>query len=369
MLERTFDARNNSLNLLRLVLAAVVIVSHSWPLGGFGHDPRLGDRDLGRWAVAGFFAISGYLITSSRDRVTFPDFLWRRLLRIYPGFLVSLLVVVLVFAPLAVAIGPGDFTLSDAVSHVVRNAGLQMQQWEVGTTLGTVPHRNAWNGALWTLYYEFLCYVIIGVAFAIFPRRMMPDVAMVGLAVATASRWFVPVTSLSQYRSFSGLAELSAFFMAGAVLYFFADRIRMQGWRRPAAAVAAVGFVVLTGLDATLVALPIAFLCLWLGVKLPFRTVGRKRDISYGLYIYGFPVQQTLALLGAARFGVVGFIALSLLLTLPFALGSWLLVEQPAMRLKGRWKRLRQSITPAAPPPQVPLPVRQTVDQVGRQDN
>src|SRR3954452_22469398 len=349
MLERTFDARHNSLNFNRLVLASVVIVSHSWPLGGFGHDPRLGDRDLGRWAVAGFFAISGYLITSSRDRISLPDFLWRRFLRIYPGFIVSLLVVALVFAPLAVLVGPGEFGPMDAVTHVVHNAGLQMQQWEIGSTLATVPHRNAWNGALWTLYYEFLCYLIIGVAFSVFPRRIMPDVAMVGLAVATASRWLVPAGSLSSWRAAEGLSELSAFFMAGAVLYLFAGRIRIDGWRRPAAAAAAIGFVILTRLDTTLVALPIAFLCLWLGIKLPFHRIGRRNDVSYGVYIYVYPVQQTLALLGAARLGIGSFIALSLVLTMPLALASWLLVERRAMHAKDGLKRLRHRFLAAEP--------------------
>ena len=70
--------RRNSLDALRLVLATLVIVSHSWPVGGFGPDPRLGVLTLGEVAVAGFFGISGWLITASRMTSTLRGFAWRR---------------------------------------------------------------------------------------------------------------------------------------------------------------------------------------------------------------------------------------------------------------------------------------------------
>src|SRR3954468_7575058 len=73
-----FPARRNSLNALRLALAVLVIVSHAWPLGRFGNDPRLGALTLGEVAVAGFFAISGWLITQSRLSGGLAGYAWRR---------------------------------------------------------------------------------------------------------------------------------------------------------------------------------------------------------------------------------------------------------------------------------------------------
>jgi peptidoglycan/LPS O-acetylase OafA/YrhL len=109
-----------------------------------------------------------------------------------------------------------------------------------------------------------------------------------------------------------------------------------------------MGIILFSEVDGDLAALPIAFLCLWLGITLPFRTVGRRNDLSYGLYVYGFPVQQTLALLGAARFGLTWFASLRLLLTMPLAIGSWFLVERPALQFKDGWRQLQRRVTSTA---------------------
>src|SRR5262245_6149816 len=93
-----FALRRNSLNFLRLVFALMVIVSHAWPVGGYGDDPRIAGEKLGTWAVAGFFAISGFLIANSRRHAPMGTFLVRRVLRIYPGYLVCLVVVAFAFA-------------------------------------------------------------------------------------------------------------------------------------------------------------------------------------------------------------------------------------------------------------------------------
>lgn len=330
-----FDPRRNSLNALRLLLATLVIVSHSWPLGGFGEDPMFGDRNLGRWSVAGFFAISGYLITRSRDRTDLGPYLWRRVLRIYPGFFVSLLVVAFVFAPLAAVVGPGRFLLGDSVGFVVHNAGLLIQQWNIGGTLASAPAPNAWNGALWTLFYEFLCYVGIGVMVSVLPRRWLPAAVVAVFVVATASRPILDATNRHIPGVVQNLAELAPFFFAGAVLYLFGRRVPAHRWGAAGAATV-LAVIMMTGVSGELAALPIAYLCMWLGMTLPLIHVGRENDFSYGMYVYGFPVQQVLALLGAAGVGVIGFIGLSVALTVPLAAASWFMVEKPALRLKDR---------------------------------
>lgn len=151
----TFNPRSNSLNAIWLFLATAVIVAHSWPLGGgYGADPGFGDQDLGDWAVAGFFAISGYLITRSRLSLSsLLDYFWRRFLRIYPAFLVCLLVVAFAFAPASVAVfSDGTYEGSAGASYVISNIFLFIRQWGIPGTLQSVPFLDSWNGPLWTLF-------------------------------------------------------------------------------------------------------------------------------------------------------------------------------------------------------------------------
>src|SRR5688572_10368973 len=102
MLGHRFDEGRNSLNALRLILAALVIVSHSWWLGGYGAEPHPGGMKLGTWAVIGFFGISGYLITRSRVHSrSAVSYCRARFLRIFPGLAVCVAAVAFVMAPLA----------------------------------------------------------------------------------------------------------------------------------------------------------------------------------------------------------------------------------------------------------------------------
>ncbi|ASD23150.1 hypothetical protein B7495_14400 [Cryobacterium sp. LW097] len=99
---RALDGRNNLFGAIRLALAALVVLSHSFTLGGFGGDPSLrwtgGQTHAGTFAVLGFLAISGYAVTASALRADVMQFFWRRLLRIFPAYWCALLVVAGVLA-------------------------------------------------------------------------------------------------------------------------------------------------------------------------------------------------------------------------------------------------------------------------------
>ncbi|WP_186760172.1 acyltransferase family protein [Arthrobacter alpinus] len=121
-----FSPRNNSLNALRLGLALLVIVSHSSALGAYGSEFTIGGEALGRWAVFGFFGLSGFLITRSRlSGRPVSDYYRARVLRIFPAFAVSLLVVAFVMAPLSHFFGStGRYSPVDALSFFFRNLAL-----------------------------------------------------------------------------------------------------------------------------------------------------------------------------------------------------------------------------------------------------
>jgi peptidoglycan/LPS O-acetylase OafA/YrhL len=348
-----FDPRNNSLNALRLLLATLVIVSHAWPIGGFGPDPTIGGLGLGGWAVAGFFAISGYLITSSRFRSDLLPYLWRRFLRIFPGLWVCLLVIALVFAPLAALTQawPEGITASTLTRYVFTNGLFIHAQEGIGSTLHGVPYANSWDGSLWTLRYEFGCYLLLG-AFLLLPFvRRRPG----SLAALFAACLLVTVLAFELDVHFPATvataAYLGTYFFAGSLLFVYAKKVRLNALV-VCASVLWIGAAVWTGHVLAATALPVALVVMFLGTTLPLQRIGRRNDISYGVYIYAFPIQQLLVLAGAARLGVGAFVAFGIAATLPLAAASWFVVERRAMGLKrisigAPWSQHRRPTTTA----------------------
>jgi peptidoglycan/LPS O-acetylase OafA/YrhL len=333
-LDRKLDPHDNALNLIRLVLAGLVIVSHTWPIAGYGDDPRLGDMKLGLIAVGGFFTISGYLITRSRLRSTLWSYSWRRALRILPGYWVCLIFTAFVAAAIGGAVR-GGWTPAAAWHFVYSNFDFRGDLL-VGETLVGAPFPEAWNGSLWTLFYEVGCYILLGLAFLVpFVRRLT---------------WLLPILFVASTicslvihaQGVTGATErwflLGTFFLAGASLFSFSERIPLR-WQFGVAAAGLFFLFSILGVGRSLSALPLAYLLLWLGAALPksLRKLGSKNDYSYGTYLYAFPVQQSLVLAGLHHAGPLVFIVVSAAVTAPLAVLSWHLVERPVQRLKS-WR-------------------------------
>lgn len=344
-LAQAFDPRRNSLNFLRLVFALAVIVSHEWPVGGYGPEPKIANTTWGEWAVAGFFAVSGYLIANSRLTTTFPIFLTRRVLRIYPGFLVCLVVVALFFAPLSTVLGTGSVHWSSAATFVAHNIALKLEQNGIAATLPNAPYGDAWNGSLWTLFYEFACYIGIGVILSVSTRLRRPLTWGAWLLCVAGDVAATHVLNSVNATAFN-FVHLGAIFFAGSLVALYADRIP-HDWRLATAAFVLVVVAGESRLLGLLGSLPAAYLCLWLGIALPLHRIGRRTDISYGVYIYAFPVQQTLNLVHANRLPVGLAVAAAAAVTVPFAFASWFVIEKPAIGLKRRLGAVRRAARPA----------------------
>lgn len=329
-----FDARNNSLNAIRLLLASLVVVSHSVVIGGIGPEPEFGGRTLGAWAVLGFFGISGYLIARSRmNGQPVGRFFRARFLRIYPGFLVALLLTAFFFAPLSVVVGsPGSLTLVDSLSYVVRNLFLYppvFSQTTIGTTLA---EGEIWNGALWSLFWEACCYAGVGLL-GLSTLRTRSTVLLVlvffgttGAALAAQIGWLPP-------SELTLAPPLLAAFSGGALLYMHAERIQVLPAVVASTAVLAISVVTQTA--TVLAPLPFALLIFVLGAVLPLQRIGRKRDLSYGIYIYGVPVQNLLEV-ALPDLAWSAYLILTFACVVPLAFMSFTWVEGPAMKLKGR---------------------------------
>ena len=294
-------------DLMRLVAALLVVVSHTFPLAGQAPFRILGVEDLGALGVSIFFVISGFLVTGSylRDPKTY---LFKRLLRIEPGLIASLVVTVLLLGIVTTA--PAAEYWPQAALYVLRNTLLFPATYELPGVFQSVPMPNVVNGVLWTLRLEFSFYLVLMLI-----RARLALVLV--LAGSCAAVWLAMTLLRPDWAQDtpSRIAFLGArnglLFFAGAALHL--TRARIPLW--------------LGGLSA--LAFPL------LGpLVLPTPVMGLARpgklsaDLSYGIYIYAFPIQQMLASQGRLN------LITAVLAVLPFAAMSWFLVERPAMRLK-----------------------------------
>jgi peptidoglycan/LPS O-acetylase OafA/YrhL len=330
-----FDPRENALNALRLAFALSVIVWHSFPLSGVDIEAAPLRQIVSRISVDSFFVISGYLIVSSWIRdPRWTTFLRARALRILPAFWTCLVVTAVVFAPLAILLRGAAFPpgfVADAVSYVVSNAGLYVFQYDIAGTPADVPYPDAWNGALWTLFWEASCYVgvlVVGVLGLMRHRATFPALFILATLGVLATS-YGPVDNFYVTTG----SRFGIMFLAGAVIHRFRDRIPVS----PALMGTAVLVIAASSFlpDYRVVAaLPLAYLVICLGALGKHPRLRVRSDLSYGTYIYGFPIQQLLATAGAASWGVPAFAAISVAVTLPIAAASWFLIEKPALRLK-----------------------------------
>jgi peptidoglycan/LPS O-acetylase OafA/YrhL len=402
VVEDVWHPRRNAIGLLRLGFALLVVVSHSWPLGRGAPDPLSrvshGQTDIGAMAVAGFFVLSGLLVTRSALRSSPGRFAWHRALRIFPGFWVCMLLMTLALAPALWWIREDSlagFAAADPSPWEFLGANwfTAMQHWGIGDLLTTTPYGgekgySVFNGSLWTLRYELFCYLVVGVlavAGVVGVTRRRPAV-LTGVAGVVYGMvvldWLVndryaadgpsllpDVVGLPLLGDLGGSAifAFGLVFAIGAIAAVRPDRFPVSGRLAAGAAVVVVVSLVLGGWDVA-GAPAFAYLTLWAGMRAPDRVVALSpgSDLSYGVYIYAFPIQQVLALYHVQRLGLLPFVLLSAAGALVAGGLSWHLVERPALRLKDvapPWKTptvvwARHAVRPGATPRVAPAPLR-----------
>jgi peptidoglycan/LPS O-acetylase OafA/YrhL len=351
-LGQVFDPRKNALNSWRLALAMLVIVFHSFPLTGRDVPFAPARQLLREIGVDGFFAISGFLIIASwLGNPRLRNYFVARAFRILPGFYTCLIVTAFVIAPIGVALqgGPArDLLLSTApTKYILKNSAVWMFQFDVGGTPHGIPWTAAWNFSLWTLKWELLCYIAVAVlgVVGLLSRRWLLPAAMV-LALSWAAL-------VSYTTSYSGLGRglgppevqagrFAVMFLAGALVYQFRNVIPAR-WSLVGVSVVIVLAAGLLPNYRLIAAVPLAYAIIVSGALIHDKRFRLRTDLSYGVYIYSFPIQQLLVICGLGSMNPIAFTTISALATLPIAALSWIVVEKPAMTLKSRLKRSRSA--------------------------
>lgn len=343
-LAQAFDTRSNALNAWRLVLASGVILQHSWPLTGRKIYPPIEQLLTQVW-VDGFFAISGFLITASWVRnPRLREYFVARILRIFPGLWVCLAVVAFAIAPIAVAIqggSPAKLLLSPSpFLYVLNNAVLNIYYESIDGTPRNIPFPGIWNGVLWTLIFEIFCYIaiaVVGVAGLL--NRRWPAPVVFTLFLVTAALISYPITTVLPPTFLQMIARFALVFAAGALLHQFQDMVPARWLLVGVSAATVVAAGLLVPNYRILAAIPLAYAVVVSGALVHQKRLRLQTDLSYGVYIYAWPVQQLLVTCGLGFLHPLAFTVVAGVATLPLAALSWFLVEKRALALKSRFKR------------------------------
>ena len=329
---------HNNFGLLRLVMAVAVVISHAFSVtdGRIDQEPWYATTGftLGEHAVNGFFAISGFLVAMSFVRRGWRDYVIARALRIVPGLVGAVLVVALVLGAAMTRLPLGDYLASGAlwrfivqVLTTLKSAGALPGVFEVN------PYPFA-MGTVWTLKYEIYCYaglVLAGVAGLLGQRRTALAALAALFAAIIALDWLAPDAGKAVQTSL----RLPFLFATGSVIYLWRERVRLD-WRIVAVLALATGLVAGTPLTKALLFLTEAYgvLVFALG-PVTHRLPEPEADLSYGIYLYGWPIQQAVFAAMPAT-GAATQLGLSLVLTVVVAAASWFAIEKPALGLKSR---------------------------------
>jgi peptidoglycan/LPS O-acetylase OafA/YrhL len=306
--------RCNNLTTLRMGLAVAVIVSHAWPMVHGPGTPEpleaLTGHSLGGWAVAGFFFLSGLLIAGSAERHPAKAFWTARARRILPGLGAALLVTLALAALSGAALTPDV-----AATYWLRGVTLvSLEHYLPGAFAGSGLPGVA-NGPLWSLFHEVAAYALCFAAVRL--GLLRHRAGRLALLTAALLLWAWPDLP-SRAATF---APLFLAFALGMLAHVWRDRLSLS----PVLTLALLALAPL-GWPFALAALGHALLVAAFRLDLP----RWDNDLSYGTYIYGWPVAQMIAHqlpgLNAPALALAAVLA-----TLPFAAASWHLVERPVL--------------------------------------
>lgn len=336
--------RQNNFDFLRLLFAVFVIISHSYPLSGSESCDWLCDLTNGKLllsyiGVKGFFIISGYLIFQSLLRSKdWMDYFWKRFLRLFP----ALFVVLVLTAVFAIFVYEGTtfyFTNKSIYSYIYKNLSLFRLQYGIPGVFENNIYGNAINGSLWTLCYEFSMYVILSILFFLRDKIKILRLFFWLLYLSFALFFFLFKNSYEfHFYQLEGsyLTELGLFFLGGSCLAL----LKFDEFRYIKLSIL-VSFLLVV-ITEQLIQDPIVFrFLLWpiliIGLGLQstkyLNTVADKiGDISYGVYIYAFSIQQTL--MHFFKLSSLELMFLSIPLSMLFGYFSWHLIEAEMLHYK-----------------------------------
>ena len=345
------ENKSNTFTAMRIVFAIVVVYAHAIliPMGLPYHGvwPEFVDATV-QLALDGFFILSGYMITASLlHRPDMTSFTLSRVLRIFPGLIATVLLMWLVVGPLFTGLPLGEYwshaqTLQFpllVISQADPLAGLP-------EVFNASPVGQAMDGALWTIRYELLAYLGVGLLAAVgLYRHRSLILVWAGLAAAFGVAYQIFGYSGIGEGTIGSMARFGPAFMIGAGFYAARDQIPLSAGYVGLALLAAFASQG-TAMGPVMLQIALAWLYLWVGfLDVPGR-IGKAlrevEDVSYGVYILHWPLGMMLFALMPG----LGYNALFALMLVSAIAAGWVLrvtVEKPALAMKPHLlNRMRQ---------------------------
>jgi peptidoglycan/LPS O-acetylase OafA/YrhL len=337
------QSRENNFNLIRFTAATLVFVQHSFDLSRTPH-PHWIISGLLLLAVPAFITISGFLVSKSwADRPQLLPFLIKRFLRIFPALLCSTVLAVFIVGPLVTWLPLNWYFRHPMTYGYLKNVFLFPLHYNLPGVFGENPYRWAVNGSLWSLPIEVFLYAVLamlGIA-GILLRRYV--IAAVIFFLVCIEALFGDIISsqpmLFHTMPWKNLLNLSIFFFIGSLYYSWGGNMRLNNkFTLVAIILIFASFKIPYGASiASYILLPYIVIQLAY-MDLPKVRMFQKIDLSYGLYIYAFPIQQTAIYFFKDTLYLYGLFPLAFCVLLLVSYLSWKFIESPALQLK-HWKR------------------------------
>ncbi|MEN9446948.1 MAG: hypothetical protein RJA25_237 [Bacteroidota bacterium] len=336
----------NNFDFLRLLFASMVVVHHCYPIAGISEQDPLyyfsnGTLSYSYIGVRGFFVISGYLIFQSLIRSeNITDYMVKRLLRIYPALLVVLAATIIACSFVYNGTFFQYFQNKSTWTYIPINASLFKLQYAIKGVFEQNPYKNAINGSLWTIGYEFSMYVFIIPLFAL--KRHSKSVKTIIVSAMVVLFFIIRIlvqgkTNLPHIGllSLDQWCHFGLLFMSGALLSVIQiEQYSKRTWIFGACIILFFALMRWPYYEfAQYFIFPPIIIIAGIAATKGIADIGKIfGDISYGTYIYGFPIQQLL--MYYFHFNVVELLLVSVPMTLLCGWLSWHYVEKHALAKK-----------------------------------
>ena len=289
-------SRVNNLNFIRFVAALMVIISHCYAvvLGGDAGSYLLkftGDRlSPGGVSVGVFFLFGGFLIARSCEH--HPEakkFFSARILRLFPELLFVVILTAFVLGPMLSTLSPVEYFTNPQTYKYLLNGVLIMVHQLPGVFTNN-PSGDVVNAALWTLPVEFICYILCFISYKLTKFDKKKFLLLSVPVFVLAAVYYVKFSPLQL-----SVVRAVLLFYLGVLIWVFRDQVVIS----PVLGLATIVLwfvMVFRGIDnlAMLTVFPIACFCLAYGMGNHFSKFGTKFELSYGIYLWAFPIQQVL---------------------------------------------------------------------------